>query len=73
MENVRVFVEEVTHGDVQSEDVLPAGHYLYGDKGAPLSSGHESVGVESRSECSEFGGEFVELMVSCSVLQSSLS
>lgn len=68
LENVRVFSEESSNGDVESDDVFPARHELNGDERAALSRGDEAVEGEDEGEFVEVGCEFVELEVSGSAL-----
>lgn len=43
-EHVGVFAEEEPHGDVESEDVSPAGEEGERDERTALARGHEIVG-----------------------------
>lgn len=63
LENVGVFPEESAGGDVEADDVLPAGNQLDGDEGASLPSGHDLVEAEHEIELVETGSELVELVV----------
>lgn len=67
-EHVGVFAEEGPHGDVESEDVSPAGEEGEGDEGTALARGHEVVDSENKVESFEVGHEFVQVGLSDSVL-----
>lgn len=63
-----VFPEKCAGGDVEADEVGPAGDILEGDEWAASFIGHEGVEVENAVEFVELGGEIVEFVVSGSGL-----
>ena len=56
---MRVLAEERADGDIESEDVPPAGHELEGHEGTALAGGHEGVDSEDEVEFGKVGYEVV--------------